>query len=128
MGIRHCGQALLVVAGLINTVPALGALSVGKAYAAYGISPGGPDVAVLLRHRAVLFAIIGIGLVVAAFRPNLRAVAIGANALSFAGFLAAVSAEHPVNAELARVAIVDIVGLAVLAGGTVLVRPGGNQR
>ncbi|WP_280255173.1 hypothetical protein [Nocardia wallacei] len=128
MGIRQCGQALLVVAGLINTVPALGALSVGKAYAACGISPGGSDVAVLLRHRAVLFAIIGIGLVVAAFRPNLRAAAIGANAISFAGFLAVVSAEHPVDSELVRVAIVDLVGLAVLAGGTILVRAGGNER
>ncbi|BCK57832.1 hypothetical protein [Nocardia wallacei] len=29
---------------------------------------------------------------------------------------------------LVRVAIVDLVGLAVLAGGTILVRAGGNER
>ncbi|RDI49148.1 hypothetical protein [Nocardia mexicana] len=126
MWIRRCGQGLLVLAGLINTVPGLGALSAQKAYAAYGISPTDPEVAVLLRHRAVLFAIVGIALVVGAFRPRLRAAAVGANAVSFAGFLAIVLAERPVNTELERVAMFDVVGAVALAAGIVLVRKGSD--
>ncbi|WP_280265735.1 hypothetical protein [Nocardia wallacei] len=127
MWIRRCGQGLLVLAGLINTVPVPGVLSARKAYAAYGISPSGPDVAVLLRHRGVLFAIVGIALVVGAFRPRLRAVAAGANAVSFAGFLALVLAERPVNAALERVAMADAVGLTALVGGLVMVHKGQRE-
>ncbi|WP_158726859.1 phosphopantetheine adenylyltransferase [Tomitella fengzijianii] len=113
---------MLVVAGLINTVPALGALSADMAYAAYGIEPGGSGTAVLLRHRGMLFGVIGIGLVAAAFRPDLRAAAVGANAISFAGFLALVLMEGPVNPEIARVAAVDTAALGVLACGAALLR------
>ena len=119
---RHAGSALLAAAGLLNTAPALGALAPRKMYAAYGITPAGLDLEVVLRHRAVLFAIVGVGLVVAVFRPALRPIAIGANAISFGSFLALVIADGSVGPGLMRVAAVDVAGLIVLGAGAALLR------
>ncbi|WP_194828134.1 phosphopantetheine adenylyltransferase [Nocardia sp. XZ_19_231] len=119
---RHAGLALLAAVGLLNTAPALGAIAPTGMYAAYGITPAGPDLEVVLRHRAVLFAVIGAGLVVAVFRPALRPIAIRANAISFASFLALVIADGSVGPGLMRVAAVDVAGLVVLGAGAALLR------
>ncbi|MGW0639541.1 hypothetical protein [Nocardia salmonicida] len=119
---RHAGSALLAAAGLLNTAPVLGALAPRGMYAAYGITPAGPDLEVVLRHRAVLFAIVGVGLVVAVFRPALRPIAIGANAISFGSFLALVIADGSVGPGLMRVAAADIAGLIALGAGAALLR------
>ncbi len=119
---RHVGSALLAAAGLLNTAPVLGALAPRKMYAAYGITPAGPDLEVVLRHRAVLFAVVGVSSVVAVFRPALRPIAIGANAISFGGFLALVIADGSVGPGLMRVAAVDVAGLIVLGAGAALLR------
>ncbi|MBB5911708.1 hypothetical protein BJY24_000575 [Nocardia transvalensis] len=118
---------LLAVAGLINAVPVGGAVAIEKAYAAYGISPGGADVEVLLRHRGVLFGILGAGLLVAAFRPGIRSAMVVANAVSFGGFLVVMAAERPVNPALWRVAWFDVAGLVALAGGALLLEWDGRS-
>ncbi|MEV0542868.1 MULTISPECIES: hypothetical protein [Nocardia] len=119
---RHAGPALLAAVGLLNTAPAVGAIAPQGMYAAYGITPAGPDLEVVLRHRAVLFAIVGVILVVAVFRPALRPIAIGANAISFGSFLALVIADGSVGPGLMRVAAVDIAGLIMLGAGAALLR------
>lgn len=119
---RHAGLALLTVAGLLNTVPAVGAVAPQRMYVGYGIAPAGPDLEVVLRHRAVLFAVVGLGLLVAVFRPALRPAAVGANAISFGSFLVLVIAGGPVGTGLLRVAAFDVVGLAALGAGVLLLR------
>ncbi|MFQ6395700.1 hypothetical protein ACLMAJ_19820 [Nocardia sp. KC 131] len=119
---RHAGRALLAIAGLLNTVPAIGAVAPQGMYAAYGIAPAGRDLEVVLRHRAVLFAVVGIGLLVAVFRPALRPIAVCANAISFGGFLVLVIVGGPVGPGPVRVAAFDVAGLVALGGGVALLR------
>ncbi|MEV0247185.1 hypothetical protein AB0H76_11400 [Nocardia sp. NPDC050712] len=119
---RHVGRALLAGAGLLNTAPALGAVAPQSMYAAYGITPAGRDLEVVLRHRAILFAVVGLGLLVAVFRPALRPIAVGANAISFGGFLVLALAGGPVGPGLTRLVAFDVAGLAALGLGTALLR------
>ncbi|WP_406238914.1 hypothetical protein [Nocardia sp. NBC_01009] len=121
MGVRRWGLGLLVAAGLLNVVPMLGAVSTQWARSAYGIDAVSSDVEVLLRHRGVLFGIVGVGLLVAAFRPHLRNAAVTANATSFAGFIILVLAQPSGNSSLVRIAWFDVAGLIALAVGFALV-------
>lgn len=52
-------SGLLALVGLINLVPVVGALSSDGIATAYGVAVEGPDLTLLLRHRAVLFGIVG---------------------------------------------------------------------
>ncbi len=80
----------------------------------YGVSVDGPDDEVLLRHRAVMLALIGALLAASALDRRLRPAAVTAAALSMASFaLFALSAD--VNGEQRRVALIDVALLVVLA-------------
>ncbi|MCP3803205.1 hypothetical protein NLX83_28395 [Allokutzneria sp. A3M-2-11 16] len=112
---ERIGQALLIVAALINIAPSLGAISLDLARSTYGVEIAGADMETLFRHRAILLGIVGTTLAVAAFRPRLRAAAITMNAVSFGSFVLCGLIGGPVNPELTRVAWIDVVGLGVLA-------------
>jgi hypothetical protein len=51
---QRAGRAMLVAAGLLNLVPGVGAVAPGRASAAYRVEATGPDLAALMRHRALL--------------------------------------------------------------------------
>ncbi len=117
---RRTGQAMFVAAGLLNLVPGAGVLFPGRASAAYGVDIDGADLETLMRHRALLLALVGGLAVVAAFRPRLRPAALTVNALSFGSFAVIALVTPAVNSELTRVAWADIAGLLVLSCGAVL--------
>jgi hypothetical protein len=111
----RCKGVILVGVGVgvaFNGV--VGAVAPGRLGASYGIEVRDPDVAVLLRHRAVLLALIGSGLVASAFRLELRSAAIPGAALSMAAYALFVL-EADVNARQHRIAVADLVLLVLLA-------------
>lgn len=114
-------DALLVLVGLINLVPGLvGTVSLERATAAYGISSDGPDLAVVLRHRAVLLAIVGLALVAGPWWPDIRTAAIVAGVISMASFVAIVLARPGVGRPLRTVAWVDVGALGLVAVAVLL--------
>lgn len=113
---------MLVCAAVVNLLPAVAVLSVDRACAVYGLEPVDGDLRLLLRHRGLLFAILGSALLPTAFRPRWRTAALTANAASMAGFLALIPLEAPVSPAMLRVAKVDAVGLILLAGAAVAFR------
>ncbi len=117
---RRTGQAMLVAAGLLNLLPGVGLVAPGRASAAYGVDIVGADLETLMRHRALLLALVGGLAVMAAFRPRLRAAAITVNAVSFGSFTVIAVLTPAVNTELTRVAWADVAGLLVLSYGAVL--------
>ncbi|MGW6447507.1 hypothetical protein [Lentzea sp. NPDC055074] len=121
------GQALLVVAGLVNVAPGAGALAPESMRQAYGVEITGADLEVVLRHRAILLALVGVLAVVSAFRPALRPAAVTGNTISMGAFLLLVLTTPEVNQQVVRVAQVDAVALLVLAAGTVLARETGER-
>ena len=112
--------ALLLGAGLVNLVPVLGVLSSGRLHALYGVSTSDPNQEILLRHRAVLFAIVGALLVAAAFDPSWRRAAIAAGLVSMLSFVAIALLVGDYNPLLRRVVIVDVVASAGLVLAAVL--------
>src|SRR5690606_4009073 len=70
--------ALLILVGIIHLLPLSGILGAERLAALYGIAVHGPDLEILMRHRAVLFGLLGSLLVYAAFKPPLQALAIAA--------------------------------------------------
>jgi hypothetical protein len=107
--VRGC----LGVAALIHLLPVSGVLGADRLRALYDVVVNGPDLAILMRHRAVLFAIVGGLLAAAVIRAHLRATALAAGFLSVVSFLAlAVTSPH--NAALGRVVVADVVALLAL--------------
>lgn len=110
----HIVRAGLLVAALIHLLPLAGVLGADRLQALYGIPVDGPDLAILLRHRAVLFGLLGGFLLVAAFRPALQGLGLVAGFASVLSFLALAWATPGYNAALARVVAADGIALAAL--------------
>jgi hypothetical protein len=70
-----------------------------------------------MRHRAVLFGLLGAFLVVAAFRPGWQAAALVAAFVSVVSFLLLAWSTGGYNALIGRVVTADIVALVALAIG-----------
>ena len=110
-------SALLVVAGVIHLLPLPGALGAGTLARLYGLDPAAladPNLALLLRHRAVLFGVVGLLLVAAAFDATLRRPALVTGFVSAGAFLVLAQLERGTNAQLGRVVAADVVALACL--------------
>lgn len=110
---------MLVVAALIHLAPLSGVLGGERLAALYGIGFDEPNIAILMRHRAVLFGMLGVFLLLAAFMPNLQVVAIGAGLVSVVSFLWLARSVGGYNAQIARVFVADIVALVCLLVGAV---------
>lgn len=109
--------AMWCVVGVIHLLPLVGVLGAERLAQLYGLDVSEPNLALLLRHRAVLFGLLGALCVAAAFRPALRGTALVAAWVSVVSFLA-LAAGTAVNAQLARVVTADWIALAALVVAT----------
>jgi hypothetical protein len=112
-------RASLLVVGVVHLLPLVGALGHRRLEMLYGLPFDEPNLAILMRHRAVLFGLLGAFSCVAAFRAELRAAAFVAGFASLASFLALAATTRPYNARIARVVAVDVAALALLCLGAV---------
>jgi len=111
---------LILFAAAVNLAPVSGVLSVDRMQALYGIGFAEPNLLILMRHRALLFAVVGVLLVVSAFHPPLRMVALIAGFFSMLSFVALAWLSESCNEELRRVAWIDVVAsLALAASGLI---------
>ena len=84
---RHVVSAMLLLVAAIHILPLAGVLGAEQIARLYGISASEPNLAILMRHRAVLFGLIGALLMFAAFKPALQPVAFVAGFVSVGSFL-----------------------------------------
>jgi hypothetical protein len=115
--LRYLVPVSLIVVGIIHLIPLSGVLGVGRLNSLYGISINDPDLSILMRHRAVLFGLLGLFCVYAAMKPSLQFIALTAGAVSVGSFLYLAYATGGYNEELRRVFIADLVAAAFLATG-----------
>ncbi len=104
----------LTLAGVIHLLPLPGILGAGQLTRLYGVSADDPNVGILLQHRAVLFGLLGVLLIAAAFRPDLRAVALIAGIVSAVSFLVIAWGIGGYNAQVARVVVADLLAVTLL--------------
>ncbi|MFG0381876.1 phosphopantetheine adenylyltransferase [Pseudomonas sp. zbq_18] len=106
--------ALLLVAGIIHLLPLIGVLGGDRLNALYGLALDEPNLQILMRHRAVLFGLLGALLVAAAFVPGLRGLALLGGLISVVSFLLLAWSAPLYNEALRRVVVADWVALACL--------------
>lgn len=111
-------SAMLVVTAIIHLMPLSGLLGGERLTALYGLSFEEPNISILMRHRAVLFGILGGVFLVAAFRPSLQAIALIAGLISVVSFLCLAWSSGNYNAQLGRVFTIDLVALVCLVIGS----------
>lgn len=110
--------ATVFAAGVIHLIPGIGVLSAQRLQTLYGVTLQDPTLILLLRHRAILFAILGTFFVTAAlFQPAWRVLA-GVVALQCMASFILLAGDVP-GAAIRRVSRVDIVVGAMLAAALV---------
>lgn len=112
--------ALLLLVALIHWLPVSAVLGGEWLVRLYGIKPETPDLAILLRHRAVLFALVGSVLVAAAFHPPWRGLALLMGLASVLSFLLIAWLEGGGSAPIQRVVRVDVIALVALLAAAAL--------
>lgn len=117
---RRVVAAMFVVAGVIHLVPLSGLLGADRLAALYALPMTDPNLAILMRHRAVLFGLLGSFLVYAAFRPDLQPVAFAAGFVSVISFLVLAWSTGGHNDAVTRIVNGDIVALIALVIGLAL--------
>lgn len=115
-------SGLFLFASAVKLAPVLGLLLPGRIAGAYGVVVDDPNLLILLRHRAGMFAIVGLLLAAAAFRPPLRSLAATIGLYSMLSFALVVWLDGPANAQLQRYAVIDLVAAAALGTALALQR------
>lgn len=113
---------LFLLASLVKLAPVVGVFLPGQIPAAYGVVLTDPNLHMLLRHRAALFAIVGVLLAVAAFRPSLRLLAGVIGLYSMLSFNLVIWLDGPANEQLTRYAQIDVAAAVALVAALLLDR------
>lgn len=111
---------LLLIVAIIHLVPISGMLGIAKLESLYGIPIASNELEILLRHRAVMFGILGVFFVYASFEPALQPLAFLAASASLASFFYLAFSIGAYNAAIRKIVIGDAVAALALAGAVIL--------
>lgn len=107
-------EVLLLLVAALNLAPGVVALHPKRAETLYGIAIDSPALTLAMRHRAVLLALVGVLLGVAAFDERWLPPALLVAFASKSAFLTLFAITGPHGAPWRRVAIADVAAIAVL--------------
>ena len=105
----------LFLVGVINFIPVIGLFSASQLAAAYGIDLSTLELTVLMRHRALLFGLLGSLVFWSLFKPQLQLAAMLLSGISMVGFLVLAWPMAGLNEQVSMVFQVDVVGIICLA-------------
>ncbi len=106
--------ALLILVGAINFYPVIGVLSAQALTNLYQIDAQSGDLLILLRHRAVLFGLLGAFIIYSAFKPELQWLAIVFGLVSMLSFIVIAFLVGDYGAGIRKVIIADVLALVLL--------------
>lgn len=105
---------MLIIIAIIHLLPIAGFSGSNLLESLYGTSIESTDLVLLMRHRAVLFGILGCVFAYSAFVPKYQNLAFLMIAASLLPFLFLVYGADSVSEEIYRVALVDVLALVCL--------------
>ena len=114
----------LGLSALIHLLPLSGVLGATRLEALYGPRIEDPTVLLAMRHRAVMFGVLGVWLLVAIALPEQRTGAIGVTLACDAAFMMLMLNTEGTHAKMRKVLIADIVSVVCLAAAFGLSRAG----
>lgn len=109
---------MLIIVAIIHLVPLVGVLGTERLAALYGLDFSEPNLSILMRHRAVLFGLLGAFFVYAAFKPGVQPIAFVAGFVSVISFLWLVWSNDGSNSLLGKIASADVIALVCLIVGS----------
>ena len=111
---------LIVLAGLVNLLPVSGVLSASRLETLYGVVLEDANLHILMRHRAILFGIVGGLLLVSAFHLPLRRIGLSIGLISMLSFVLIAGLVGGYNAELQRILVFDLAASVALVCSALL--------
>lgn len=114
---KYVVSTMLVIVGLIHLLPLSGVLGSASLASLYGLQVNDPNLQILMRHRAVLFGLLGFFFVLAAFKPALQSMALISGFVSVVSFLVLAWSVGHYNAQVSRVFTADLLALGCLMVG-----------
>jgi hypothetical protein len=111
---------LFIVVGIIHLLPLPGVLGGAGLAALYGLAFDDANLTLLLRHRAVLFGLLGAFLIYAAFARTWQPLALVAGFVSVVSFLVLAWPSSAYNVAIQRVFLADVVALVCLVVAALL--------
>lgn len=117
---RHLIAALMIGVAAIHFLPLAGVAGGDKLAALYGVEIADANLEMLMRHRAVLFGVLGALLVAGALHRPLRVAALLAGFASVVSFLVLAWGVDGRTAQVDRVVVADWTALALLLFATLL--------
>ncbi len=116
---RFIVASMLLAVGIIHLLPLSGVLSAARLFDLYGITFEDPNLEILMRHRAVLFGLLGIFLLTSAFLPNLQLAALITGFVSVVSFLYLAYSVGRYNDQVNRIVTADKAALVCLLVGSI---------
>lgn len=104
----------LVLAGVIHLLPVSGVLGGERLQALYGVAVSDPGLLLLMRHRALLFGMLGAFLIAAAWVPAMRTAALALGLFSALSFIVLAASGGPASAAIVRIVLADSIAVALL--------------
>jgi hypothetical protein len=113
-------SGLMLVVAVIHLLPISGFFGTERLTSLYGIEIRDANLEILMRHRAILFGILGAFFAYAAFKPALQPMAFIAAFASLASFFFLSVSVGGFSDSIRRVVVADIVASACLLASTLL--------
>ncbi len=107
-------RILLFITGAINVLPAILVFSSEKLSKSYGIEIPNPNFELLLRHRAVLFGIVGGLMLYAAILKKHYSLSVTVGLVSMISFIVLYFSLEGINQNLEKVMRIDFIATALL--------------
>ena len=111
---------LMLVIAIIHLLPITGFFGSDRLSKLYGIEIIGAEIEILMRHRAVLFGLLGAFIAYAAFVPLHQPLAFIAAFVSIASFFFLAFSVGDYNEAIRRVVIADVVAAVSLVAAVLL--------
>lgn len=105
---------ILFLVGIINILPIIVFFDASKTAKLYGVPIEGESLTILMRHRGVLLAIVGIALIAAAFKSEYRIFAIAIALISKLAFIFLTFTASNYTTEVRQIALIDVGSMVLL--------------
>lgn len=104
----------LLGASIIHLLPIIGILGSGQLAKLYGVAISDPNLLLLMRHRAVLFGLLGLALLWSAFYSPIRSIIILLGLVSTISFVLLAMLDQTYNQQISKVIKADVVAVVLL--------------
>ena len=105
---------MFLVTGLLHLFPVVGVVSPERVSTLYGIPVDEPNLEILMRHRAVLFGLLGGFLIWVGFHPSWQPAGFVAGFVSVISFLVLAHSIGNYNTAVRKIFLGDVVALVCL--------------